>query len=125
MLILKGTKRAVKSVAFSPDGTLLASGAAEGCVRVWNALDGKPVAVLPQAGATLWTDLDVQFSPAGRHLLVSSDRGDVAVWDLAENRLVKSLFSLPNQQPPPQTVSGASFATDGRLLAMWWGYTEG
>jgi WD40 repeat protein len=114
MLLLKGTKRHVKSVAFSPDGTLLASGAAEGAVRIWDALTGKPLSVLLQfKEEDLTTEFTVLFAPDGRHLVVSSDQSTLSVWDVVEQRLVKELFRSPRYAIP----TDIGFAADGRLLA--------
>jgi WD40 repeat protein len=114
MLVLNGTKRHVTSVAFSPDGTRLASGAAEGAVRLWNALDGTPLGVLPQTkGNDLVTDFTVRFAPGGRHLVVASSDYGLTVWDVVKQRRIKQLIRPSQYAVEP----GIGFTADGRLLA--------
>ena len=77
----------VWGVAFSPDGQYLASGSADGTVRLRRARDGSPVRVLN--GALLQTlsghSGDVHglaFSPDGRWLASSGDDKTVRLWSL-------------------------------------------
>ena len=70
----------VRSVAFSPDGSLLAGGQVDGSALIW-ATDGwrqvgQPL-VLREGLA-----LAVAFSPDGRTLATSHDDGAVVLWDV-------------------------------------------
>ncbi len=77
---LIGHKQGVISVAYSPDGRLLASGDEAGEVRVWNMPDGTPRYVLPARGQDVHA---LTFSPDGKSLLTASARGngDIHIWD--------------------------------------------
>ncbi|MFD9069110.1 nSTAND1 domain-containing NTPase [Streptomyces lasiicapitis] len=103
---LVGHDDAVKQVAFSPDGTMLASVGGDAEVQLWNVTDiDAPAPHTPSLLGhnqhhTLW---DVQFSEDGRQIASGSNNGDVLLWRLpggllpGRDGLVASLASHPTQ----------------------------
>ena len=65
-------------MAFSPDGTRLATGDFEGVVEIWNAWTGEKLLSLPrQVSYIYW----VAFSPDGSLLATASGDGIARLWD--------------------------------------------
>jgi WD40 repeat protein len=51
LLTLEGHLVGSRSIAFSADGADLVSGSRDGCIRVWDAVTGRPTARWPAAGS--------------------------------------------------------------------------
>jgi WD40 repeat protein len=103
-LTLEEHGEAVHSVAFSPEGKRLASGSADGSVKLWDAGAGHEISTLKGHRAGI---LSVAFSPDGNRLASGSQDRTVRLWAaateqevLARDKQVRwsSGFTLPNQR---------------------------
>jgi WD40 repeat protein len=102
---LTGHTNTVRSVAFSPDGRLLASGSDDRTIKLWEVATGREV-------RTLKDPLDVTsvaFSPDGR--LLASGSYTIKLWEVATGSLVRTLTGHTHW------VWSVAFSPDGRLLA--------
>lgn len=74
-----GHTNAIVRLAFSPDGTLLASGDASGTVKLWDVDTGAELRSLPGHSADVTT---LAFSPDGATLASGDWHGTVVLWDV-------------------------------------------
>src|SRR5690606_24832668 len=102
----------VKSVAFSPDGKLLAAGYGwnnEGGVKVWKLPDYSLVATLNKGDENVES---IGFSPDGKHFAVLTWEGKVLSWNVGEWTRSKTL--LAGIEDP----EGLAFAKDSTKLVI-------
>jgi WD40 repeat protein len=99
---------AALSAVFSPDGLRLASGGYDRLVKLWNAADGRELAVL--SGHRDAVDR-VAFSPDGRLLASASRDSSLKLWDVAAGRELRTLLGHSGG------VTSCAFSPDGGLLA--------
>jgi RNA polymerase sigma factor (sigma-70 family) len=100
--------RIPSSVAFSPDGRLLASGDMHGTIRFWDIATGKLVRQIRQAGQSAQS---IAFSPDGKQLASGSMHGTVGLWDVATGK------DLRPQGGHTSPVWSLALSPDGRMLA--------
>jgi WD40 repeat protein len=107
---LRGHRDEVTSAAFSPDGSLLASGSSDKSVILWDLAAGKPKRTLREHADVVTS---VAFSPDGGTLASGAVDGTVRIWDAMSGALLgtRHLKSGP--------VNAVAFSPRVRMVA--WG----
>ena len=98
-----------RTVAFSPDGRLLAIGEYGGGVVILSTRSWKPVRRGLENHRARVTALD--FSPDGRHLLTGGADGKVLLWDLATRSRIGSSLTVERD-----AYLAAGFAPSGSFV---------
>ena len=104
---LEGHADVVRSVSFSPDGTL-ASGSVDQTVRLWDVAARQNIATLE--GHRRWVE-SVSFSPDGGTLASGSGDGKIRLWDVMTRQNIGTFgegFTW---------IYSVSFSPDGEILA--------
>ncbi|MBI1903374.1 MAG: tetratricopeptide repeat protein [Planctomycetia bacterium] len=97
-------------VAFSTDGKLLAAGAADSTVKLWQVETGKPAAALAGHSDAV---VSAAFSPDGRYLATGGKDHRVILWDVAGRRPVAI-----SPAAGPGIIWSVAFSPDGKTLAV-------
>ncbi len=98
----------VNALAFSPDGTILASGANDGTIRLWNPNDGSLLNIMD---AHRMPVSDLAFSADSRQLISASHDGTIYTWRLPEGTLSTRLLRIN------AAILSLDISTDGNRLA--------
>jgi WD40 repeat protein len=112
----------IGSVAFSPDGKILASGATDHLVKVWDPDTGEELATLKDHTEGVWS---IALSPDGKTLATGSADKTIKLWDLTKWRggegekgrkreISEPIFTLTGHTEPIRSVA---FSPDGKMLA--------
>lgn len=98
----------ISSLAFSPNGKLLASGSADKTIKLWDVESGSGLRTLAGLGNTVTS---ITFSPDGQRLASGTADGNIKLWNIFSGQEVKTL--RVNAFP----VTSVAFSPDGETLA--------
>jgi WD40 repeat protein len=120
---LKGHTGPVNSVAFSPNGKILASGSFDNTIRFWDVATGNNMATMkavPKISVTVngsstvgvaVSANSIAFSPDGKTLAVGNGEETVGLWDVATHKSIAILRGHIG-------LATVAFSPDGKLLAV-------
>ncbi|RCJ24189.1 hypothetical protein A6S26_19375 [Nostoc sp. ATCC 43529] len=117
--IFAETLGSISSVAFSPEGKLLATGDVDGKTQLWQVADGKSLLTLLGHNSPVWS---VAFSPDGQTLASGSDDQTVKLWNIHDGKCLKTLQGHTSRvrsvtfSPDNQTLASAS---EDRTVKLW------
>ncbi|KAJ5652726.1 hypothetical protein N7507_010152 [Penicillium longicatenatum] len=97
----------IQSIAWSPDGSLLASGSNDKTVRVWDPATGQTVSTLEGHSDSVFS---IAWSPDGSRLASGSYDTTVRVWDPTTGQTVSTLEGHGS-------VQSIAWSPDGKRLA--------
>ncbi|MEI6444237.1 MAG: hypothetical protein WCO29_14205, partial [Nostocales cyanobacterium ELA583] len=98
----------VASVAFSPDGKILASGSWDDTIKLWDLRTGNLLQTLTTHSESVYS---VAFSPNGQTLASGNMNNTVKLWDLRTGNLLQTLTAHS------KWVYSVAFSPDGQTLA--------
>ena len=103
--------RPVNSVAFSPDGKTLASGANDDTTQLWEIANRQPIG-LPLINGQAGAVFSVAFSPDGKTLATGDADGTVHLWDARTRHQIGGPLTGHGG-----SVTSVAFSPDGKTLA--------
>jgi eukaryotic-like serine/threonine-protein kinase len=110
MVTFPGHSDKISSLAFSPDGTVLASASWDCSVKLWDVASKNPV---PRVLTTYTSAaLGVAFSPDGKYLVTTGSEPPLRIWKVGTGEAV-----LPELAGHTGWGNVVTFSSDGRLLA--------
>ena len=98
----------IYSVAWSPDGKLVAAGTNDGSIILWDAFTGK---AMPQLYSKCGAVKAVAFNPDGRTVAAGTDRGAIVLFELSSGKLLRTISGFDGW------IHGLAFSRDGKQLA--------
>ena len=103
---LKAHLSSINSMAFSPEGQILASGSADRTVKLWNLDSNVPLCTLSGHSSLIDT---VAFSPDGRLLASGSWDHTIKLWDIETRELIHTLSDSG-------WIKSIAISSDGKTL---------
>jgi WD40 repeat protein len=115
----------VNALAYSPDGTRIASCSKDLTVRIWDLGNGRELVTYrghstqpddpTRAGTNVLGVTDVVFHPSNSKLIVSACGNQVHEWDAESGKLLRTLLHLGKTDKP---IKALAFRPDGKFLAV-------
>ena len=108
-LLQTGHPSMIKSVAFSPDGKLLASGSEDWTIKLWSTHEGRLIKNIKGHSDQVTS---ISFSPDNKLLASGSVDSTIKIWSIPDCSLIKT-FDLENV-----IVNSLVFSPNGEFLAI-------
>jgi WD40 repeat protein len=103
-------------VAFSPDGTLLASGSHDQTIRIWEIRSGRCLKILQRHHSSIKV---VAFSQSENTLVSGGDDGTVKLWNTQTGEIRRNFSnSKPYEGMNITAVSGVNSSQKGALKLL-------
>ena len=106
--VFRGHIDIIYRIAWSPDGSYLASPSNDRTIRIWDATSGACVRTLAGHENRVWS---VVWSPDGRRLASASLDNTICLWDAVSGELLQTL------KGHAESVWSVAWSPDGRHLA--------
>ena len=116
-MLFRSHSSRVTAVAFSPDGTLLATASRDHTARTWDTATGDPRTTLTGHNDHVTA---VAFSPDGTLLATASDDATARIWDAATGAHLVSLVPLPEGGHATLLPDGRYKLSGDSAGRLWW-----
>jgi WD40 repeat protein len=104
---LRGHTNRVWSVAYSPDGSRIASGSEDKTIKIWDAENGYELNTFKRNKKRI---LSVTYSPDGHRIASGSDDKTIRIWDAESGRELQTLKGHTSW------VCSVAYSPDGRRI---------
>ena len=133
--LVVGHTQDVWAVAYSPDGSRIASGSSDNTLKIWDANSGKELATFSGHTDDVWA---VAYSPDGSRIVSGSSDKTLKIWDASSGKELAtfsghtdSVLAVAYSPDGSRIVSGSSDktlkiwdASSGKELATLSGHTD-
>ena len=113
----------VLTLAFSPNGQVLATGDMDGYTRLWQVADGQPLFTFERHREAVWS---VAWSPDGRVLATGSGDHSLKLWDIHSGGCLKTFHGRDVARAIAWSPGESMLASGGDDCRVWvWDINSG
>jgi WD40 repeat protein len=124
-----GHAHSATAVAYSPDGSIVASGGDDGAIKLWRGVDGMLLRTLtghqapPPGNSAPAMIQSLSFSPDGTLLASAGNDNAVIVWRRADGSVFRTMAGACVSWVGHPVPCGVAFSPNGQMLGV--GMTDG